>query len=92
MDVDTGTVRSTGQISTSTIKVKAVAFQARETNDAPVYIGVKGMTASNGWELTPGKVISRRFNRIDREGSVPFSKFYVVVTGGDAIDWDIITE
>lgn len=83
---------SGGQIKDSTDRVKVISFHARPSNAGYVYVGVKGVSASAGWELEPGDREIFDFQLARKEGSMPFNTFYVSVSGNDKVDWAVIKE
>ena len=87
MRVDSDTVSSTGRISNTRHKVKAIQFHARSANTGSVIVGISTVSATRGRELTADSTTVYNFEG----GSVEFNVFYTHITvGGDLLDWEAI--
>ena len=96
MRIDSGVtnVPSAGtavQISNITNRVKEVTFKALAGNSGLAYVGEIDVSASNGFELSAGNVVTHNFGEFG--GSVPANVFYVdAATNGDKVSWSMILE
>ena len=48
-------------IATTAMAVRALSLKARQDNTGPVYIGDAGVTANNGYCLSPGDEVTLQF-------------------------------
>lgn len=70
-------------VADTAMAVRALNLKARQDNDGPVYVGNAGVSAANGYCLSPGDEVTLQFgNAIDLRG--------IHVTGanpGDRVDF-----
>ena len=70
-------------VAAAAMAVRALSLKARQDNDGPVYVGNAGVTAADGYCLSPGDEVTLQFgNAIDLRG--------LYVTGanpGDRVDF-----
>ena len=84
---------SGGQIADSNDQVLVIDFHARIGNKGNAYAGLSDASSSNGREIPPGESYTINCALPDTgrsSGSVILSKFYVVATGGDKVDYTAI--
>ena len=90
MRFDSGTASGSGQISNTRDKVLSIIFQARPDNTGAVYFGRSDVSATNGFTLTAGKMITLNFSDGEVQGSVEFSFFYATVVSPNLLDWVVV--
>lgn len=70
-------------VAAAAMAVRALSLKARPDNDGPVYVGNPGVTATDGYCLSPGDEVTLQFgNAIDLRG------LYVTAANpGDRVDF-----
>lgn len=89
MKYDSGTISSTGQISSTSKRIKSLEYHARSDNKSSCIVGRSNVSRTNGREIPPGETHGPNFDK----GSEPFSIFYaVIIEAGDLLDWTVIID
>ena len=93
MKIRIGTATGGGKVVDSNDPVLVIEFHARSDNGGSVYVGMSDVAENNGRELPPGESFTIDCSITDTgrsSGSVILSKFYVVASGGNKVDYTAI--
>ena len=70
-------------VAAAAMAVRALSLKARPDNDGPVYVGNPGVTATDGYCLSPGDEVTLQFgNAIDLRGL-----YVTAAKPGDRVDF-----
>ena len=73
------------RFSTETTPVSVITIHARFANTENVYIGPSGVTAANGFEMTPDSAITMG---LEEFGPIPLNRFFGIAdNANDNIDF-----
>lgn len=95
LTVATGSVRTSGQVSSTGLHVRLMEWHAHEDNVQAVFVGGSDVSTASGRELPPGASVTWDFTGMGRSGEPGFvrlSDLYVAIQqAGDVVDWTIFT-